>query len=69
MEYSILYNLKKKYIDMIEKLDKEKQNKVYDILLQDNINMTYDNKLVYIDLERIYNHTWCKIKEYVDNQI
>lgn len=60
-----IYELKKKYLYIIQS-EKNIHNQIYSIVLSDNIQHTKDGQKIHIDLERIKNHTWCKIKEYVD---
>jgi len=68
MDYENLYDIKKKYLEIISNLKNYHQN-IYYIIENDKINFTKNQEKVHFDLETIPNHTWLKIKEYVDNSI
>jgi hypothetical protein len=68
MNYENIYEIKKKYLDIISNLENTHQN-IYFIITNDDIKFTKNCKKVHFDLENIPNHTWLKIKEYVDNCI
>ena len=66
MKYVVIYETKKEYLNYI--LENEKMHDdIYLIIKNDKVNYTKNNNSIFFDLENINNHTWLKIKEYVDN--
>ena len=68
MNYENIYDVKKRYLEIISKLKNIHQN-IYYIIKHDQILFTKNQGKVYFDLENVPNHTWLKIKENVDKYI
>lgn len=65
MNYVTIYDIKKKYLDIISNLQDTHDN-IYYIIKNDSIKFTRTHKKIHFDLENIPNHTWLKIKDYID---
>lgn len=68
MNYEKIYEVKKKYLEIISNLHNIHQY-IYYIIENDKIKFTKTQNKVHFDIETIPNHTWLKIKDYVDNYV